>query len=137
MIFLCVGYFHLTRSDGTIFVFSGFPSCDCETFRSSHAARQQLCFSYLSSRSALFKSSHVFDTSISQHVSSRSTIQTPYTTHPRLQKQWAEARGYEIVRRNHSKDKFDKIRKIWVIRGKGGKIRSIKSLNDGEPPQGS
>jgi hypothetical protein len=83
------------------------------------------------------ESSHVFDTSISQHVSSRSTIQTPYTTHPRLQKQWAEARGYEIVRRNHSKDKFDKIRKIWVIRGKGGKIRSIKSLNDGEPPQGS
>jgi hypothetical protein len=44
--------------------------------------------------------------------------------------QWAEAHGYATVRMNHSKDKFNEIRKIWVICDKGGKIRSIQSLNN-------
>jgi len=42
--------------------------------------------------------------------------------------QWAEAHGYATVRKTHSKDKFNEIRKIWVICDKGGKIRSIKAL---------
>jgi len=39
------------------------------------------------------------------------------------------------VRKNHSKDKFNEIRKIWMICDKGGKIRSIKPLNGSEPQQ--
>lgn len=40
--------------------------------------------------------------------------------------QWAEAHGYATVRKNHSKDKFSEVRKIWVICDKGGKIRRIE-----------
>src|SRR5712664_873838 len=40
--------------------------------------------------------------------------------------QWAEAHGYATVRKNHSKDKFGEMRKIWVMCDKGGKIRRIE-----------
>lgn len=45
--------------------------------------------------------------------------------------QWAEAHGYATVRKNHSKDKFGEMRKIWVICDKGGKIRRVEPLNSG------
>src|SRR6266480_6645451 len=62
---------------------------------------------------------------------------SPETAEAHIQ-QWAEAHGYAIVRKNHSKDKYGEIRKIWVICDKGGKIRSIKALipdavNDPQP----
>ena len=53
----------------------------------------------------------------------------------KIPKQWAETHGYATMRKNHSKDKFNEIRKIWVIFDKGGEIRSIKPLNSGEPQQ--
>jgi len=68
------------------------------------------------------ESSHNFETSISQHGTSTSR---DYTTHPRRQKlitTVAEAHGYATVRKNHFRDKFNEIRKIWVICDKWGKI---------------
>ncbi|KAN0082124.1 hypothetical protein V8E54_003422, partial [Elaphomyces granulatus] len=44
--------------------------------------------------------------------------------------QWAEAHGYATVRKNHSKDKFGEMRKIWVICDKGGKIRRDRDGRD-------
>ena len=59
---------------------------------------------------------------------------SPETAEAHVQ-QWAEAHGFATVRKNHSKDKFNEIRKIWMICDKGGKIRSIKPLNGSEPQQ--
>ena len=67
----------------------------------------------------------------------------PEGSHPTVElaeaviQQWAEIHGYATVRR---KSRFDKrsppsVRKVWIICDKGGKPRTIKSLEVDEEPE--